>query len=242
MLTSRSRSFHHTSLIETGMSDFRELILSLYRALFKRIPAKTIEYRNYGKFRPETFLHELDQELKKGIIYNSQDKQHDLFSNIFRTILDHHAPLKAKRIRDNQVKFMTKELSKSIMDRSRLKNRYLRWPSHENFLAYKKAENLCNTLNKKAKNTYFGKATEKPESWVVKSFGVQSNLFFHQKASFIIMAYQLKLIGISIEIYNKIIKDKSELAKIFNSHYINILKSTTGKHPTKLETSTSRVS
>ena len=34
---------------------------------------------------------------------------------------------------------------------------------------------------------------------------------------------------ITIEIENKIIEDDSELTKTFNSHYINIVKSTTGK-------------
>ena len=135
MLTNRPKIFHHTSLIETGLSDCHKLILSFFRAFFKRIPAKTIEYRNYSKFSPEAFLHELDQELNKGIICNSQDKLHDPFSDIFRTILDHHAPLKTKIIWGNQATFMTKELSKSIMNRLRSKNRYLKWPSHEKFLA-----------------------------------------------------------------------------------------------------------
>ena len=99
MLTNRTKSFHHTSLIETGLSDCHELILSFFRAFFKRIPAKNTEYGNYSKFCSEAFLHKLDQELNKGIIYNSQDKQCDLFSDIFRTILDHHAPLKTKIIR-----------------------------------------------------------------------------------------------------------------------------------------------
>ena len=92
------------------------LIVSFFRTSFKRIPAKTIEYCNYIKFSPEAFLHELDQELKNSIIYNSQNKQCDLSSVIFRTILDHCAPLKTKIIRCNQAKFMTKELSKSIMN------------------------------------------------------------------------------------------------------------------------------
>ena len=48
--------------------------------------------------------------------------------------------------------------------------------------------------------------------------------------------------NISIEIYNKIIEDESELAKTFYSHYINIVKSRTGKHPTKLVILDSRVS
>ena len=46
------------------------------------------------------------------------------------------------------------------MNRSRFKNRYLKWPSRENVLAYKKAKNLCNSLDKKAKETYFEKVTE----------------------------------------------------------------------------------
>ena len=49
-------------------------------------------------------------------------------------------------------------------------------------------------------------------------------------------------IDITIEIDKKIIEDKSELTKTFNSHYINIVKSTTGKHPIKLGTLASRIS
>ena len=159
MLINSPRSFHHTSLIETGLSDCHKLILPFFRAFFKRIPAKTIEYRNYSKFSPEAFLHKLQQELNRGITCNSEDKQCDLFSDIFRTILDHHVPLKTKTI-GNQATFMTKDLSKSIMNRSSFKNRFLKWPSCENFLADKKAKNLCNSFNKKAKKTYFEKATE----------------------------------------------------------------------------------
>ena len=112
-------------MIETGTSDCHKPILSSFRAYFKRIPAKAIAYRNYSKLSVEVFLHELNQELNKGIIYNSPDKRYDLFSDIFKTILDHSAPLKTNRIRGKQAKFLTKELSKSIMNRSRYKNKYL---------------------------------------------------------------------------------------------------------------------
>ena len=88
MLTNRPRRFHYTSLIDTGMSDCHKLILSLFRAFFKRIPAKTIEYRNYSKFSLEAFLHELDQELNKGIIYNSMICL-QIFSEQFQIIMLH---------------------------------------------------------------------------------------------------------------------------------------------------------
>ena len=114
------------------------------------------------------------------------------------------------------------------MNRSRFKNRYLKWPSRENFLAYKKAKNLCNSLNKKAKKAYFEKATENgimgsEKFWITVKLFLSSKGFIHNN-------------DITIEINNKIIEDKSELAKTFNSHYINIVKSTTGTHPTKLGT------
>ena len=124
---------------------------------------------------------------------------------------------------------MTKELSNSVMNRSRFKIRCLKWPSHENFLAYKKAKNLCNSLNKKAKKTCFEKATEN---------GIMGSKKFWSTVKPFLSSKGFIL----IEIDNKIIEDKSELAKTFNSHYINIVKSTTGKHAAKLGTLASRIS
>ena len=46
-----------------------------------------------------------------------------------------------KKLRGHQAKFMTKELIKAIMDRSRFKNKYLKW--RENFLAYKNAKKFA---------------------------------------------------------------------------------------------------
>ena len=54
---------------------------------------------------------------------------------------------------------MTKELSKAIMNRSKLKSRYTKWPSRENFLAFEKQKNICKNLNKKTKKNYFSKIT-----------------------------------------------------------------------------------
>ena len=158
MLTNRPKSFHNTSLIETGLSDCHKMIVSVFRAFFKRLPAKVIEYRNYKIFHQNEFLRYLDQELIKSNSYN--DEQYcDIFTSIFRRVLDQHAPLITKKLRGNMAKFMTKELRKAVMDRSRLKNKYLKWPSRENFLAYKKAKNICNLSNNKAKKDYFKKAT-----------------------------------------------------------------------------------
>ena len=43
LITNRPRSFHKTSIFETGFSDHHKLILSVFRSDFIRIPPKTIE-------------------------------------------------------------------------------------------------------------------------------------------------------------------------------------------------------
>ena len=57
----------------------------------------------------------------------------------FQEILQKHAPLKAKQFRCNHALFMNKQSSKVIMNKSR--NKYLKQPCRENFLAYKKVKN-----------------------------------------------------------------------------------------------------
>ena len=75
------------------------------------------------------------------------------------------------------------------------------------------------------------KKLQKIDFWAVKSYGVNSNLFFYHKASFVMKTYSLKTE----------MKLKTELPKLFNWCHINIIKSKTGKQPTKLRTSTSQI-
>ena len=82
LLTNKSRSFHHTATFETGLSDCHKLILTFFKAYFKKLPPKNIECRNYKNFNGNNFLHELDQELSKGSIYKEKHHQYDVFTNI----------------------------------------------------------------------------------------------------------------------------------------------------------------
>ena len=71
---------------------------------------------------------------------------------------------------------MNKELSKAIMEKSRLRNRHLKYPSRENFSAYKNIKNKCNNLLKQSKKKYIkdisnkGAATSKSFWNTVKPF------------------------------------------------------------------------
>ena len=51
-------------------------------------------------------------------------------------VLDRHAPQKKRYIRANQKPFITSELNKAVMNRSRLRNRYLKLRTSESKIAY----------------------------------------------------------------------------------------------------------
>ena len=53
----------------------------------------------------------------------------------------------------NQMPFMTKELSKEIMTRSRLRNKYVKEKTEENRQLYTQQGNKCVSLLRKAKKT-----------------------------------------------------------------------------------------
>ena len=85
----------------------------------------------------------MDQELLKGGMYKNNGDMFSTFTETFRRVLDKHAPLKIKRVRGNQNPFMTKELSKAVMNRSKTRNKYIKWPPRENVLAMKRAKSCC---------------------------------------------------------------------------------------------------
>ena len=51
--------------------------------------------------------------------------------------------LRAKHARDNEMPFMTKDISKNIMKRSRLRNKYLNNNNEENRKLYAQQRNYC---------------------------------------------------------------------------------------------------
>ena len=77
----------------------------------------------------------------EGELYKYNNGMYSTWSDVFRSVLDRHALLKKKMIRANQGPFMTKQLSEAIMNRSKLRNKYIKLPSRENFLDYEKAKN-----------------------------------------------------------------------------------------------------
>ena len=59
----------------------------------------------------------------KGLFYQ-HERAFAVFSSVFRDVAHRHARLKQKTTHGDNGPFMTKQLNKAIMDRSRIKKRY----------------------------------------------------------------------------------------------------------------------
>ena len=68
---------------------------------------------------------------------------------------------KQKHLRGNNKPFVTKAFSKSIMERMRLRNAFLKNPTVANKLAYTEQIIFCVSLLRKVKNEYFANLNEK---------------------------------------------------------------------------------
>ena len=53
MLTNSNRCFQNSSTIETGLSDFHKMIVTVLKTCFQKREAKVINYRDYRNFSNE---------------------------------------------------------------------------------------------------------------------------------------------------------------------------------------------
>ena len=75
IFTNRYNSFQNTSVIESGLSDFHKLTITVLKTFYKKHPPRIVTYRDYKHFSQLFFRKELDQFiLVPDIINASNDK------------------------------------------------------------------------------------------------------------------------------------------------------------------------
>ena len=108
-----------------------------------------------------------------------------------------------------------------VKNKAKAKNKYLNWPSRENFILYKRTKNKCNSLPKKAKRDFFKEAT--------KDGIMTSKKFWHAIKPFWTNNDCTSNDFIGIENEGNLICNEQELVELFNEHYMNIVEKSSGK-------------
>ena len=223
IITNRPKCFQGSMVIETGLSDFHKMSLTVMKVFYKKQPPNIVRYRSYKNFDNELFMNDIENCLAQEY-HQNQILKFESFKRNVHHILERHAPLKKRYVRANQAPFMNKKINKEIMKRSRLRNKFLNSKSDIDRKAYNKQHNFCVSLIKKAKKGFFSSLnsrdiTDNKIFWkTVKPF-----LTDKIKTKSRITLIEKTNDGNLAESSEEIISDDKDVAEIFNNFFVNIV-------------------
>ena len=131
-------------------------------------------------------------------------------------LLKKFAPLKTKFLRANHSKFVTKDISKAIMLRTKLRNQFLKKGTLGARTKYNQQRNICVSLIKKSKQIYHENLDLKEINDNNKFWAITKPLFFNK-------------IKLSENIFpdesGEIIRNEVKVANAFNKYFVNMVPS-----------------
>ena len=208
ILSNTPRSFQSTCVIETGLSDFHLMTLTVMKKSFRKFHPRLINYRSYKNFSNEAFRECLLEKLSKEIFENN-DEGLQRFCDINLQVLNQHASQSMFDV------IMTKQLSKEIMKRLRLRNNFLRNRTEENKILYNRQRNYCVSLLRKSRRGYYEN---------LNITNVTDGKLFWKSVKPLLSDKSRIRDRINISEKGKILKVESETAESLNSFFSNIVK------------------
>ena len=215
ILTNVPRNFQTTCVIETRLSVFHLMTLTVMRKSFKKLKPSVMNYSSYKNFSNEIFRESLLEKLSQQTFVNN-DYGFEKFCNITLKTLDKYAPRKAKHARGNQIPFMTNDLSKNIMKKvTATHNKYLNNNNEENRKLYAQQRNYCVSLLRKTKKVYYEYLDERK--------GSDNKLFWKAVKPSLFEKVNARE-RISLIENSEIMKTEKETAEVFYNFFGNIVK------------------
>ena len=211
VITNRPKSFQNSMVIETGLFDFHKMCITVRKMYYSTQKLTIIHYRKFKDFNNNAFIKDLQALLSK--TFNEETIPFEALRKSVNVTLEQHAPIRRRYARANQAPYMNKRISKEIMKRSRLRNKFLNTRSGIDRKAYNKQRNYVVSLLRKKKKEFYSNLntnilTENKTFWkTVKPFLADKT----NKTSRITLIEDEKTISQDIEI-----------AKTFNEYFISI--------------------
>ena len=100
-------------------STFHQFIITVLKVKPDKLPTVMIKYRNYKTFESKPFHNKQQASLKNFDMNNSGFIE---LKTILMELLNKVFQIKTNYLRDNYSKFMTKELSKTILLKTKVRN------------------------------------------------------------------------------------------------------------------------
>lgn len=214
MLVTKRRKFLKGFSIDTGISDFHNLIGGVLKQHAPAPIKKTIRYRklndiDYEKVNQEIFAKNVDLLMDK---INNANEAFVNLHDILITLLDKHAPKKQKVIKRNDFHCMSKRLRKAILKRNQFRNKFFEHRTSHYLAQYRKHRNTVTLIKRDEIKKYFEE----------KCKGSIKNKDFWKAIKPIFSKSKTKSDNIPLKENNKIITDTDEVCQIFNQFFSKI--------------------
>ena len=226
MITNMPKSFQGSVTIETGLSDFHKLTLSIMKVFYKKQKPNVIKYRDYRNFDNITFMNDVKDKVSH---FKNEDQftNFNLFKNTVFHVFENYAPLKKKYVRANQSPFINRKINKEIMKRTRLRNKFFKTKNESDRNNYNKQRNFCLSLIRKEKRNYFSNInvrniTDNKKFWKTVKPLFTEKVSFQSKITLIEKKYITQEGEDDLEIEN-VISDDMEVSEVFNDFFVNIV-------------------
>ena len=184
------------------------LVMKMYYA--KEKPS-IVHYRKFKNFCNGSFIKDTELHLSK--LCDQQNVSFKVLKESMNITLDKHAPLKKRYVRANQSPFMNKKLSKEIMKRSRLRNKFLNTKSDIARKAYNKQRNYVVSLLRNEEKNFYSNLDTKV---------VNNNRTFWKTVKPFLSEKVTKQSKINLVEDDKIISRDDQIAKKFSEYFISI--------------------
>ena len=213
ILTHNPKYFQSSCVVETGLSDFHRITVTVIKTIFKKFEPRIIHYRDYKNFQNDQYRDELTPKLSNIVSENNNIRLNE-FLSICMDTLDQYAPCKQKYTRGNHLPFMNKTISKEIMKRTRFRNQFLKNRTDENKSRYTKQRNYCVSLLRKTKTQYYSNLDEK---------NVTDNKAFWKTVKPFLSDKITSKEKITLIEENEIVSNDENTAQVLNTFFSNIV-------------------
>ena len=125
IITNQPTLFQHSTVLETGLSDFHLLKNTEFKISFQKCTSHIITYWNYKNYDNNAFRSEIQR-------FSLNKTDLGLFNESIFFIFNKHAPIRKIYIHLNETSFMNIKLHNAIIKRSRYRNKFLKNKSQTN--------------------------------------------------------------------------------------------------------------
>ena len=152
IVKNRPKYFQDTVVFKTGLSNFHKMSVTVMKMYYAKQKPSIVHYRKFKDFCNDSFIKHTELLLSK--LCDQQNVPFKILKESVNITLDKNAPSKKRYVRANQSPFMNKKLSKKIMKRSRLRNKFLNTKSDIDRKAYDKQRNYVVSLLRNEKKNF----------------------------------------------------------------------------------------